>query len=186
MSSGRVFLSWVSCFVLTAAFFISIDSLSRLKAVMRSTVSGIPGTSEHHPSFTEACVYFVPLFVSPGRTVLIGAIAATLLLGLMAVITRWVADPIASVFIGGLVGAAISFSVGINFGGWGPPYLAPLALSGALAGLLSAISQRRARAKTGSGFCKVCWYDLRGVVEPRCPGCGEPFDLKLLRDSGGL
>ncbi len=25
-------------------------------------------------------------------------------------------------------------------------------------------------------FCRKCFYDLRGQVEPRCPECGTPFD----------
>jgi hypothetical protein len=25
-------------------------------------------------------------------------------------------------------------------------------------------------------FCRKCYYDLRGQVEPRCPECGTPYD----------
>ncbi len=25
-------------------------------------------------------------------------------------------------------------------------------------------------------FCKVCYYDLRGLSEPRCPECGTQFN----------
>jgi len=28
--------------------------------------------------------------------------------------------------------------------------------------------------------CRKCGYDLRGQIAPRCPECGEPFDIDLL------
>src|SRR5947207_2344425 len=30
--------------------------------------------------------------------------------------------------------------------------------------------------------CPLCDYDLRGLIEPRCPECGYRFDWKDLRD----
>lgn len=37
----------------------------------------------------------------------------------------------------------------------------------------------------GRRVCARCGYDLRGLVEPRCPECGTPFDPSLLRDGLG-
>lgn len=42
------------------------------------------------------------------------------------------------------------------------------------------IRQRRYKA----GYCGVCRYQLRGLVEPRCPECGTPFDPDLLDAAG--
>src|SRR5689334_1067676 len=30
--------------------------------------------------------------------------------------------------------------------------------------------------------CPMCGYNLRGLVDPRCPECGRPFDWEELRD----
>ncbi len=27
------------------------------------------------------------------------------------------------------------------------------------------------------GQCQECGYHLKGLIEPRCPGCGTPFEL---------
>src|SRR5215207_1118651 len=40
-----------------------------------------------------------------------------------------------------------------------------------------------AAADDGAGLhCPLCDYDLRGLVEPRCPECGHAFDRQELRD----
>lgn len=41
-------------------------------------------------------------------------------------------------------------------------------------------SLRRQLVERGVAICVGCGYDLRGQVEPRCPECGEPFDLAIL------
>lgn len=40
----------------------------------------------------------------------------------------------------------------------------------------------------GKGQCSNCGYDLRGLIEPRCPECGTKFDpvtCKLARSAAG-
>lgn len=43
---------------------------------------------------------------------------------------------------------------------------------------------RKELRRRGIPVCMECGYNLQGQVEPRCPECGEPFDLKLLVESG--
>ncbi len=38
--------------------------------------------------------------------------------------------------------------------------------------------------ETEEGCCGKCGYNLRGLLNPRCPECGEPFDPKLLAEAG--
>lgn len=34
----------------------------------------------------------------------------------------------------------------------------------------------------GPGRCRKCRYDLRGLLEPRCPECGTPFDPRRIEE----
>jgi hypothetical protein len=36
---------------------------------------------------------------------------------------------------------------------------------------------RRHLAEDNIRLCRECGYDLRGLIEPRCPECGESFDM---------
>lgn len=42
---------------------------------------------------------------------------------------------------------------------------------------------RNVLVEKGVPICLPCGYDLRGLPEPRCPECGEPFDRALLEAS---
>lgn len=33
-----------------------------------------------------------------------------------------------------------------------------------------------------AGHCRSCGYNLQGLVEPRCPECGEPFPKEEFAD----
>ncbi len=35
----------------------------------------------------------------------------------------------------------------------------------------------RTRSRLSNGLCIDCGYNLTGVTEPRCPECGQPFNL---------
>ena len=39
----------------------------------------------------------------------------------------------------------------------------------------------RTRSRLSRGLCIDCGYNLTGVTEPRCPECGQPFNL--MRDT---
>ena len=39
----------------------------------------------------------------------------------------------------------------------------------------------RTRSRLSNGLCIDCGYNLTGVTEPRCPECGQPFNL--MRDA---
>ena len=43
--------------------------------------------------------------------------------------------------------------------------------------------RRRWRPEYGPGKCAQCGYDLRGLVEPRCPECGTAFDADQTNSS---
>lgn len=40
---------------------------------------------------------------------------------------------------------------------------------------------RRLLREEGVPVCLHCGYNLRGQTEPRCPECGQAFDLRLLK-----
>ena len=42
---------------------------------------------------------------------------------------------------------------------------------------------RRQLLDRGIAICLKCGYDLRGQTEPRCPECGTPFGVELIRPS---
>ena len=60
---------------------------------------------------------------------------------------------------------------------------APLCLPAAVLGVYPlwqlALWNRKIRRRRG-GLCVYCGYDLRGLVEPRCPECGMAFDRARL------
>jgi predicted RNA-binding Zn-ribbon protein involved in translation (DUF1610 family) len=45
---------------------------------------------------------------------------------------------------------------------------------------------RLALRKRKIPVCMVCGYNLTGLTEPRCPECGQPYDLSLCPECGGL
>jgi hypothetical protein len=47
-------------------------------------------------------------------------------------------------------------------------------------GLYLLFLTRRLQRRADLSLCRGCGYDLRGLVEPRCPECGRRFDAALL------
>ena len=103
----------------------------------------------------------------------------------------WVLAVISSVFVFFLSGIVIST---ISYRTLSPAssfLLIPLLAFGipfALAVLNTILSVRKRRkhrlrklkvrqaSRLAAGICPYCEYDLRGLPEPRCPECGQPFD----------
>jgi hypothetical protein len=70
--------------------------------------------------------------------------------------------------------------------GWGPSGAqCPFAFMGAGYGVLiiplSGFVLMRLPRCSSEAECRHCGYLLYGLVEPRCPECGEPFDPRLLK-----
>lgn len=54
------------------------------------------------------------------------------------------------------------------------------AIPGILVGLFAFDFIRRRDPRRSKVSCPSCAYELRGLREPRCPECGEAFDLTSL------
>ena len=39
------------------------------------------------------------------------------------------------------------------------------------------------KKRSDDGCCQVCGYSLTGLTTPRCPECGNDFDIRLLKSS---
>ena len=71
----------------------------------------------------------------------------------------------------------------------GPPYskwqillrleVAAFALGFAFCLAAMAIHWRRL-SRRDRGLCRRCGYNLTGLTQPRCPECGEPFNMELV------
>ena len=65
--------------------------------------------------------------------------------------------------------------------GWWVPFV--IWIGAGTAGILEGVRTYR-RASRRVGECSKCGYSLSGLIVPRCPECGKPFDLTVLQEGG--
>jgi len=93
--------------------------------------------------------------------------------------SMWALAPFAlgSLLAGGIVGRLIEQPL-IVLG------VLPIGMGVSYALLVRSVVRRLDRSGTGEPTCDCCGYLLRGLQDPRCPECGEPFPAEWLAASG--